>query len=851
MADNRKNPLTAFVPVQRTPSAGPLDGIKSAVKSNAPNNVTVDGRSYSTANSDWREMWPVREGIDGSRWNKSFPYQLLILEANNGSYSPAISTNVAKDLKSTSFTLPIPPQAMALSTPFAIDLSVTLGGVVEQHNGAPLRMLSFSGTTGVAPLRGTGEIASTNSLPMSIAVGTIQAVNDTIKSATALTGNPTNERLMGETQDELMGTGYYQFRLLQDFLESYVRAKKKSKYANLRLAVAIWKDEAVYLVTPVSFDVQRNASQPWLYNYSLNFRAFRRVNLDASSINPIASFLPVTRDPDAMRYALTKIRQARALLRNRAAIVKAVVADADRLVDEPLRETALFLKDALGTPLSVADVTNSIGKQILSSWLSSVKSFEASASGSWSKLIEKTMSWGGNLSAETNRGLTGAGTSAPPPRGTSYNEGAHELNKIFDNIRSNHEFFDSLRLTDVNLPVKTQGLIQAERHRIRTLTRKDFEAYRDQLQTVAATFAESIGAGDPVYNQTYGTPEVAIRKSNPSDDDYEILHSLNDSVLQLNRLAADTEVTAPKITTSELVAGMAAASGIAFRVPMSKYPVPLTYGQTLEQLSSQYLGDPDRWIEIATLNGLQSPYIDEEGFVSKLTVNGSNATIQVEKNGNYFQGQPVWVSSSKVIREKRYVEHVTSDDDYTYLTLAGEPDMSRLDVNDDAQVWAFLPNTANSQQLIYIPSNDPIPEEYSTPAIPGLSDYDNEIRVGGVSLLLTGDGDLALTPDGQSRLAIGVTNVLQRIRVAIGTTKGSLLRHPEYGLGVQVGASSAELDAKAIAASLKSLLSNDPAVSDIRDVHVLKQGPVLRIRLSIQLAGVSRLIPISVDVASS
>ena len=84
-------------------------------------------------------------------WNKQFPFQLLTLRRRKG--STGYSTADIED----SFTLPIPPEAMSMTTEFAVSTAVTLGGVMEEHNGAPLRTIHLSGTTGVLPLRGAVE----------------------------------------------------------------------------------------------------------------------------------------------------------------------------------------------------------------------------------------------------------------------------------------------------------------------------------------------------------------------------------------------------------------------------------------------------------------------------------------------------------------------------------------------------------------------------------------------------------------------------------------------------------------------------------------------------------------------
>ena len=91
-------------------------------------------------------FWDVAATQDlQANWDKVFPYQLIILKKNSkGTYDQLGNDEV--------FTLPIPPHALTISTPFAINTSVTMGGILEEHNGAPIRNISLAGTTGVLPL---------------------------------------------------------------------------------------------------------------------------------------------------------------------------------------------------------------------------------------------------------------------------------------------------------------------------------------------------------------------------------------------------------------------------------------------------------------------------------------------------------------------------------------------------------------------------------------------------------------------------------------------------------------------------------------------------------------------------
>jgi hypothetical protein len=180
MASLFTNPLQALMGESNKAQSGPLASAEEA-KANA--NLDADDSAWVFVGDD----------IDGTRWNKVYPYQLIIVEKTASGYA-----NTGKV-----FTLPIPPTDMQISTPFAITTSVTLGGIVEEHNGAPLRQIQFSGTTGVVPLKGSGEILSQANIFQGVFAGTLNAAANVVSNAKTLVGiSNTASNLVSQSDED-------------------------------------------------------------------------------------------------------------------------------------------------------------------------------------------------------------------------------------------------------------------------------------------------------------------------------------------------------------------------------------------------------------------------------------------------------------------------------------------------------------------------------------------------------------------------------------------------------------------------------------------------------------------------
>jgi hypothetical protein len=792
------------------------------------------------------KLYPAPASISGQRFNQAFPYQLIVVERSpDGTYTPKSASNGGN----WTFSLPIPPEALSITMPFAITTSVTLGGFIEEHGGAPIRMITLSGSTGV--LFGRDAAPVPPSLPgVSIFAGTIAAASATaaassiIGQATPFVTNAVADSEFASGGDMENLTGYFQMRLLQLFLEAYAEMKKTKAGRTARLAFATWKEESVWLVAPQQFEVSKNASSPFEYMYSLALKANKRIKISSGVADILQTYTPVQQDPAKLASLLQTVNQVRTVVQDASQTIAAVGGDVHNGLYEPMRELSLFAKDALSIPLMVADLPDTIIQNAKGAILDLM-----SVPGATARIFTNGASAVADAVADL---LDLAAEQTDDPLSLS-SRAAHPANDPFLSPSDNYPLFSGIQLGDLNLPPAVTAAVATERTRVRRLTGLDFQARRDSIDNTSVSFQNAIGLGSATYNEIYGinTPPPPV-VSEPTDEDYDVVFALSQLVLETDRLVVNTNNDLnPKLDSIAAMAGLASRSGIAFTIPKSKFAVPFPYGSTIEMLAARYLNDPLRWHEIVALNGLQAPYVDEEGFHLELLINGADNTVMVQDAGHLFVGQPVWISSRGVTRTRRRITKINHLTPTQHLiTVDGLPNLDQYTVLADATLQAFLPNTVNSQQVIYIPSDQEPKddEDFRTKAIPGIDAYDPLLAVGGIDFLLTPANDLVVTPDGDNKWAVGLTNIVQKVRLALSTRRGTLMGHPQYGLPIGVGMSVADLSASDIVRAAQDLFAGDPTFTGVKAATVSITGPVARLGVSVQVAGTSQVIPIGLDV---
>ena len=843
---------------------GPTDSVQ-----NATNNSS--GEDYMNQNKFADAFW-THATIDGSRWDKNFPYELrLVKRDKSGKY---LVDNIAKKFI---YALPFSPDSYQISMPFAVNGSVTQQGYVEEDNGAPIRMISFSGTTGVLPLRGTPDTRPEPNLAQAIFAGTIKTAGNVASSARNFNSDNINGNFKKNlVSEDLFGldanksvidtsSGYSQFRLLQQFLENYVAFKKTSVGRDYRLAFCTWKDDAVYLVTPQQFVVARVAGAPFEYPYSMQLKAWRRINISNISSDSTNQFKPTVLKANALNNLLNSITAARSVLENARDIAAAVGGDLDHALFEPLRQIALFAKDALSVPLSFADLPLQIIQSAKSAIIGFISVVEGVGGASQtfknqSQAVADAYQAIAQLGAQSSKSTTGDGelVNANLVAGGNFNTSFDPSVDIdpatdpFRNPSAYYDFFSQINVGQVNLPPTIIRAIAAERQRVRSLQRLDFEQMRDQIIQYQADFADAVGAGSASYNAAFNRATSVISSKVPTPSDFQVMFALNRAGIEFNRLAVSGDTNRGTITTNDYVAGLASQSSIAFTVPQGKFAIPMPYGHTLEQVATIYLGDPDRWIEIATLNGLRAPYIDEVGFSLPLLVKGRGNQVTVATNQNLFLGQQIQIGSNASARVTCRITALQNlPSGVTTVTVDGDGGLERFSTLSQAYIHAFLPATVNSQMMLYIPS-DIAPDEqlYDMKAVPELDEFDQLLAAGGFDILLTQSNDLAITPDGDCRLAVGLANIIQTARLRLSVVQGTLPRHPTYGLPAYVGIATGDVDAKTLLKAARGLFDDDPAFTGVTSASVNKNGPVLAIMLGVTVRGQSNVIPIALNFAN-
>lgn len=836
-------------------------------------NTILSGATQDTASQSGGSSLPWSENqdvyfpfsnIDPTKWNKIFPYRLLVYDVEKGSIvrganqsgaTPAISVKNLNDSISINVefsdnwvcTLPITPQQISIADQFAIVNTPTLRGVLEEHNGVKYKTITMSGTTGVYPARSLTKDDSVGPAPAidTIFSGFANSATNVINSLRNLRNVVTDKKPQTPPKPnlDLKQTGYYHAHFVQQFLEQYALAKKNPDNKSWRLVLDIPKDNVSYFVTPVSFSLSKSVQKPMEYNYSMQFTAWKRIDLNAKSVE-IKPRIPGLNENNYIKL-LNATVNFRNVLQSSYNTIRAVRSDVLTVAND-VRQFALFIKDAGNLALTAADLPNQMIADLKETFFSEgfdVSSANLTLTAKDQKIVNslnqmKEITEGNKTSSGVNNNQLKNYTKTSP------------LNNVFDQPEKNFSFFNAIDLGSIGLTNKQSERLENELDKVRSLTVQDLKDMRTNMYKLGLDLANQLGVNSEVVNQLFGRSVPYNRPYAFSIEENSILLAIYDLLQAYDNVTSTRFVDEnKKLSPMKYTGDLARANEVDFNdSSTSKILVPVPYNSTIEEIAERYLGDHKRWIEISTLNYLREPYIDEDGFVLNLLSNADGRQFTVSSAKNLFVGQKINLASNVVPVFSRTILSINQLSDVSFLiTVDGASDLTSLKVSDQAYMKAYLPGTVNSQDFIYIPTNQPVDTETYPTLINGIK-QDSLTGAAKIDFLLTDNMDVALDANGDFRIASGIANLIQALKIKFSVEKGTYLGHPEFGIGVKPGSSTADVQASELFKDIQGVVLADPRFTGISNLSVVLKDSALTINFLVTVASTRGVVPITFTV---
>lgn len=845
---------------------------------------TTGSGSFSQNELPWSEQKdaffsPIE--VDPERADGIYPYRFVVIDVSKGNrivtksgFGAGTRTSVVKYQSDTGgvkyeigdtqedwkITLPITPQQLSVTDQFAINTSATMRGVVEEHNGVKFKIIQASGTTGIWPTRDRFEDPNSGS-GISLFGGTLEALGGVARAAeTLVNGSKPKPQDLDFRQDNGgRNTGYFQAQLLEQFLEQYAMAKKNPANKGWRLVFDCPKTNESFIVTPITYTMSKNQRSPGESLYNIQLKAWKRVKINQGKPSEIGLDIQAL-DPNFFQQLTSTLDNARSLMSASLNVVKAVRADFRKPFDA-LRKVTLLVKDFSGVAVALSDLPNQINKDITSSTRKRSRDLALAAGGGAigggevrSRVAQSKIS--STISAIKESDDKNEGVSVDDIESGENGKEARDaqrvnpVNNVFNEPEANFDFFNTINVDELELTPKQQIAIEDEIELNSLISIEEVREFVQEIQNLTLDLSNNFGAGDSFFSEVYGRPAPRDRATDMSIEEFELLASLENAVLNMNLLIATREFDDLRTQSPlEYVGGLAEDSDIPFNPNYTgKYLAPVPFGLTIEQISARYLGDPDLYNEIITLNNLRSPYIDEDGFFYDFLSNGDGRQFNIENNENLFIGQKVQISSNTIPMFTRKITAIEKITDTNYLiTVDGLSDLSLLTTADNARLKAFLPGTVNSQNQIYIPSNEVINQEPRTYDIPYLND-DTLTGLSKIDWLIDDNGDVVLNSFGEVSLANGITNLIQALRMKVLTSKGGILSAPEFGLGITPGINVTDITVEEMLNDLRDMVIQDPRFEGVDKIEMNVLPPELSITISARLANGRGVFPINFTV---
>lgn len=229
-------------------------------------------------------------------WYKSIPYALRVdpgqaLKVGGAMSNVKMLANIAPGASSPiMYFFPINPESVNISTPYAVNITPTLGGIVEEHSGPVFYNITVSGTTGVLP-----ELDFSSGIPRNPEDLRPTAANEGLISSGALGGflsgaistvNSIVSKFTGTSSKMVDGkrnvkSGYTAYHVLYKYIWLYHFTKANG--ANHTLKFINFKDNNQYNVAVQNFQLARDKSRPHLYQYTITMKGWNIKSMDGQA----------------------------------------------------------------------------------------------------------------------------------------------------------------------------------------------------------------------------------------------------------------------------------------------------------------------------------------------------------------------------------------------------------------------------------------------------------------------------------------------------------------------------------------------------------------------------------------
>lgn len=460
------------------------------------------------------------------------------------------------------FQLPLAPTKINQTEHFAVSIKPTQGGTVVSHAGNKYKTLTISGTTGLAPFRGAGGVEK-----------------DTGK-AIAQPGDMKHE------------SGYVVFLELRNYFRAYYEFKKRASSRgaqNRRLIFKNYKDGEFLIVELLDFQMDRQAPRSFLYDYTLQFRVLGHFTFSTpeETTNMLAEF------DKKLKQATQLIDQARGIFIRAADILRQIESTYDSTILEPLRKINLAVKAFQNIGNTAADMGNRIIRKTITA---------AAALGIVIKVND--LKNAAKIATVGNPVLDR--TILPPDLRSS-----SKLSPADSVINLKEALF---LLSPEDFPATSQAELQQEIVDAQTLPRNFYENTLAELNRVKNNAEDFFGLGSTQYDEIFDRTSTVTADSAKvmTDDEFDLLAAFSMATTAIQSILA-SDTLFKSTFNDRLRTILTSFDGQAtIRATPAVEQIIMPTNTDLERLAQNYLGDSNRWVEIAELNDLRSPFVVQD-----------------------------------------------------------------------------------------------------------------------------------------------------------------------------------------------------------------------------------------------